>query len=171
VYRAMVRDWDSLPTCVVAGPNRKMTWLYVHATTPTVLRLHPPVVRFLRDVLAELPEVSDKLRWVLPRDTSLTHPQCVTGGRDGQLWLYVFAATPSTIPLAPRIVAFLREALADLPASSAPAHTELSDRAAVFPLPGVGARTGDSGPPQDLVRLSNEPPRHMVTVAKRNGES
>jgi hypothetical protein len=116
-----------------------MTWLYVHATTPTVLRLHPPVVRFLRDVLAELPEVSSKSRWVLPRNTSLTHPQCVTESRDGQLWLYVFAATPSTIPLVPRIVAFLREALADLPASSAPAHTELSGRAAVFALPGAGA--------------------------------
>jgi hypothetical protein len=102
--------------------------------------LHPPVVRFLCDVLAELPEVSsESTSWVLPRDTSLTHPQCVTGWRNNQLWLYVFAATPSTIPLAPRIVAFLREALADLPASSTPAHIELSGRAAVFPLPVSGA--------------------------------
>jgi hypothetical protein len=40
------------------------------------------------------------------------HPQSVTESRDGQLCLYVFAATPSTIPLVPRIVAFLREARA-----------------------------------------------------------
>jgi len=139
VYRAMVRDWDSLPTCVVAGPNRHMTWLYVHTPTPTVLRLHPPVVRFLGDVLAELPEVSSHSRWMLPRNTGLTHPQCVTGWHEGQLWLYVFAATPSAIPLVPRIVAFLREALDDLPASAAPAHTQVSGRAAMFALPGVGA--------------------------------
>jgi hypothetical protein len=121
------------------SPHDLAVWLYVHATTPTVLRLHPPVVRFLRDVLAELPEVSGTSRWMLPRNTSLTHPQCVTGWHDGQLWLYVFAATPSTIPLVPRIVAFLRAALADLPASSVPAHTELSGRAVVFSLPVSGA--------------------------------
>jgi hypothetical protein len=139
VYRAMIRHLDSLPTCVVAGPNRRMTWLYVHATTPTVLRLHPPVVRFLCDVLAELPEMPGESRsWLLPRDTSLSHPQCVTYSRDAQTWLYVFAATPSTIPLAPRIVAFLREALSDLPATAAPAHTELSGQAIVFPLPASG---------------------------------
>jgi hypothetical protein len=134
----MVRHLDSLPTCVVAGPNRRMTWLYVHATTPTVLRLHPPVVRFLRDVLDELPKVSGK-SWLLPRDTSLTYPQCVTGWRDTQMCLYVFAATPSTIPLAPRIVAFLREALADLPATAAPAHRKLSGQSVVFPFPASGA--------------------------------
>lgn len=101
VYWATIRDFDCLPTCVVAGPNRRMTWLYVHATTPTVLRLHPPVVRFLHDVLAQLPSKSSRSRsWVLPRDTGLSHPQCVTGFGDGQPWLYVFAATPSTIPLA-----------------------------------------------------------------------
>jgi hypothetical protein len=137
VYRAMIRHLDNLPTCVVAGPSRRVTWLYVHATTPTVLRLHPPVVRFLRDVLAELPEVSRS--WMLPRDTSLSHPQCVTYWRDAQAWLYVFAATPSTIPLAPRIVAFLREALADLPATAVPGHTELTGQAMVFPLPTPGA--------------------------------
>jgi hypothetical protein len=140
VYRAMIRHLDGLPTCVVAGPNRRVTWLYVHATTPTVLRLHPPVVRFLRDVLAELSEGSSESRsWMLPRDTSLSHPQCVTYWRDTQAWLYVFAATPSAIPLAPRIVAFLREALADLPATAVPAHTELTGQAMVFPLPVSGA--------------------------------
>jgi len=134
----MVRHLDGLPTCVVAGPNRRMTWLYVHGTTPTVLRLHPPVVRFLRDALAELPEVPDE-SWVLPRDARMTYPQCVAGWRDAQLWLYVFAATPSTIPLAPRIVAFLCAALADLPATAAPAHTKSSGQAIVFPLPTPGA--------------------------------
>src|SRR5215470_14175634 len=95
VYRALVRDWDALPTCVVAGPNRRMTWLYVHAATPTVLRLHPPVVRFLRDMLAKFPESSQRsTSWVLPNDTKLSYPQCVTGWASGQSWLYVFAATP-----------------------------------------------------------------------------
>lgn len=140
VYRAMTRHLDSLPTCVVAGPNHRLTWLYVHATTPTVLRLHPPVVRFLRDVLAELPEVPGESRsWLLPRNSKLSHPQCVTYWSDAHTWLYVFTATPSAIPLAPRIVAFLREALADLPATAAPAHTELSGQSTVFPLPASGA--------------------------------
>lgn len=135
VYRAMMRDADNLPACVVAGPNPRTTWLYVHTTTPTVLRLHPPVVRFLRDVLAELPEAPDKSRsWLLPRDISLSNPQCVTYWRDAQTWLYVFAATPSAIPLAPRIVAFLRDALADLPATAIPTYTELSGQSTVFSL-------------------------------------
>jgi len=37
-----------------------------------------------------------------------------------------------------RALAILRDALADLPASSASAHTELSGRVAVFALPGAG---------------------------------
>lgn len=112
-----------------------MTWLYVHAATPTALRLHPPVVRFLRDVLAALPSRTEPhTSWSLPRDGRLTYPQCVvTGRRDDESWLYVLAATPSAIPLTPSIVAFLREALEDLPATSVPAHAEHSG-ATVFPL-------------------------------------
>jgi hypothetical protein len=116
--------------------------LYVHGSTPTVLRLHPPVVRFLRDVLAALPDIPDRDRsmssWLLPRDTGLSYPQLVTGWRDPHAWLYVFVATPSTVPLAPRIVAFLREALADLPATATPARTEVSGQPLVFPLHGSG---------------------------------
>ena len=57
VYRLLLKSqWrgEGVPTCVVAGPNRHRAWLYVHAATPTVLRLHPQVVRFLLDALREL---------------------------------------------------------------------------------------------------------------------
>ena len=93
---------------------------------PLVLRLHPPVVRFLRDVLAELaeppagPAVEHTAFYrLLPRATELSHPDCVVAGRCPQdAWLHVFAATPGAVRLVPAVVEFLTDALADLPAGS-----------------------------------------------------
>lgn len=54
VCRVSLKDSERFPTFVVAGPTRHLVWLYAHDLTPTVLRLHPPVVRFLRTALTEL---------------------------------------------------------------------------------------------------------------------
>ena len=126
VYRAVFKS-DTNPTCVVAGPNRRSVWLYVHASTPTVLRLHPPVVRFLLDALAELAArataAGDRapLHRRLRRDTTLSHPECAVAGHDHtDAWLYVHADAPSAVQLTPTVIAFLTEALAELPAAPRP---------------------------------------------------
>ena len=127
VYRCIRKDSRSHPTCVVAGRDRRTAWLYVHGATPMVLRLHPPVVRFLRDVLAEVAGLPARpvvelgpLYRHLPRHSELSHPDCVVAGRSRRdTWLHVFAATPSAVRLVPRLVDFLGDALADLPATSA----------------------------------------------------
>ncbi|MGH3991400.1 MAG: hypothetical protein ACRDSN_02940 [Pseudonocardiaceae bacterium] len=128
VYRVLRKDSITHPTCVAAGQDQRNAWLYVHAPTPTVLRLHPPVVEFLQDVLAEVAALPDSavaglcpIYRSLRKGSTLSYPQCVVAGRSHRdIWLYVFAATPSAIKLVPRLVEFLQEALADLPAAPAP---------------------------------------------------
>lgn len=124
IYRLLRKDLSYCqPTVVVAGPHRRSVWLYVHATTPTVLRLHPPVVAFLRDALDELtaagldPGPTGVLVWSLPAATHASYPDCVVL-RDGTgaAWLHVYAASPSTVRLHPILIEFLRDALTDLPA-------------------------------------------------------
>ena len=119
VYQVMLKDLqDSLPTCVIAGPNRYRTWLYVHALTPMVLRLHPQVVDFLRDALTDLAE-GRTLHRSLRKDPTMSYPDCLVVGQGDRAWLHVFAATPSAVKLHPRTVGFLQDALADLPATPA----------------------------------------------------
>jgi len=123
VYRVLLKDlWDCLPTVVVAGPNRGRTWLYVHALTPLVLRLHPPVVHFLRNVLSELTDEPDRMPAgrSLPANPHLSYAECRVVGHGDDMWLYVFAATPGAVRLYPRTVTFLRDVLADLPARPEP---------------------------------------------------
>lgn len=146
MYRIMPKYYGSLPTCVVAGPSRAMVWLYVHGPAPTILRLHPPVVRFLLDTLAMLDEPADSsVSWSLPRDTSMSYPECAVVPSDGRgqaAWLYVFAATPSAVPLRPRLVRFLLEALAELPALSSRAvtvHVDSPVAAGLTTLPTVAS--------------------------------
>jgi len=121
VYRASLKDDWGFPTVVVAGPTRKRgrMWLYVHDVTPTVLRLHPPVVRFLLDSLTELGDWFERPRnkrpavvWTLPRSDD--HPECVLVASGQRARLHVFAASPSMVRINERIVAFLLDALADL---------------------------------------------------------
>lgn len=101
VYRVLLKSrWrgENVPTCVVAGPNRHRAWLYVHAATPTVLRLHPEVVRFLRAALAELatgPADASTACWRLRRRTDVSYPECTVIQHDAEAWLHVHAATPS----------------------------------------------------------------------------
>ncbi|MGH8572655.1 MAG: hypothetical protein ACREX8_08775 [Gammaproteobacteria bacterium] len=121
-YRLLVNDRNGLPTTVIAGPDRRRAWLYVHARTPTVLRLHPPVVRFLRDALTDLnnwlePSTTERgtLTWILSRRDYYNYPDCILTARDGQAWLNVLAATPSTVQLHRPLMNFLRATLAQLP--------------------------------------------------------
>jgi len=124
-YRAMFKSYTN-PTCVVAGPNRQNTWLYVHGTTPTVLRLHPPVIRFLLDTLTELAELPDRAPFEpvpvyrsLRRDATLSHPHCVIAGRNrGDAWLHIHAAAPSAVQLTPSVITFLLDTLTELPAAT-----------------------------------------------------
>jgi hypothetical protein len=123
VYRVMLRS-HSNPTVVIAGPNRRTAWLYVHTPTPIVLRLHPPVVQFLLDTLRELAEVSDYttseppvLHRSLRRDARMSYPECLIAGRDrDDAWLHIYAATPGAVRLTAPVIEFLLEALAILPA-------------------------------------------------------
>lgn len=123
LYRMLRKDSVTQQyTCVVAGPSRREAWLYVHAPAPTVLRLRPPVVEFLRGVLAELDTApgsgSDSRHWALPKGPDCRYPACVVVGQDrADVWLHVFAATPTAVKLVPRVATFLRDALADLPAA------------------------------------------------------
>jgi len=115
VYRCVLKNsgvWH--PTCVVAGHDRRNCWLYVHATTPTVLRLHPPVVQFLWEPVPGFGPV----HWWLPRNTAASYPDCAVTGRSRRdTWLYVYAAAPSAVRLVPPLVEFLQDALIDLPAA------------------------------------------------------
>jgi len=121
VYRVSLKDTEGFPTFVVAGPDRNRVWLYVHDLTPTVLRLHPPVVRFLLDAMTELagwfeqPVVERApLMWTLPRMNEF--PECVLIASQQRAWIHVFAARPSVMRLNPGIVTFLLdEGLANLP--------------------------------------------------------
>lgn len=132
VYRVLLKSsWqgEALPTCVVAGPNRHRAWLYVHAATPTVLRLHPQVVHFLLDALTGVVTPAAGTGTAcrqLRRDTAISYPECVVIRYGSRAWLHVFAATPSAVLLAPPVVKFLLDALAELPAlrpASAPADS------------------------------------------------
>lgn len=119
VCRVMTRDIDGVATFAVYGPNRRLVWLAVHTVTPTVVRLWPRVVRFLRDTLDELVDPSNPtVLWRLPSTTA--YPEYVVIGMpDGGAWLHIFAASPNAIRLTPDRVAFLREALAELPTLAA----------------------------------------------------
>lgn len=118
ICRVMTKDIDGVATFAIYGPNRRMVWLSVHATTPTVVRLWPNVVRFLRDALDELADPSSEtLIWRLPWSTM--NPEYVLlKAPGGHPWLHVFAASPNALRLTPDRIAFLRDALADLPAIS-----------------------------------------------------
>lgn len=118
ICRVMTRDADGVATFAIYGPNRRMVWLSVHSTTPTVVRLWPYVVRFLRDALDELADPSSAtLMWRLPWSTQ--NPEYVLlRVPDGHPWMHVFAASPNALRLTPDRIAFLRDALSDLPATS-----------------------------------------------------
>jgi hypothetical protein len=115
----MTRDVDGTATFAVYGPNRELVWLSVHALTPTVVRLWPLVVRFLRDTLDDLADPSNTtLLWRLPQAN--IHPEYVViRVPAGDPWLYLFAASPNAICLTEDRQAFLREALAELPTMAA----------------------------------------------------
>ena len=73
---------------MISGKDRHHAWLYVHARTPMVLRLHPQVVRFLRDVIAELERPRDPnavdfdlVYHRLERDTTISYPELRVSGR------------------------------------------------------------------------------------------
>jgi len=58
---------------------------------------------------------------ILLKDAHYSNPTCVVAGRSArESWLYVHAATPVALKLTPLVVRFLRDALADLPASPEP---------------------------------------------------
>lgn len=119
ICHVMTRDIDGLATFAVYGPNRKLVWLSVHALTPTVVRLWPLVVRFLLDTLDELTDRSNTtVTWRLPK-TSINPEYVVIRVPVGDPWLYIFAASPNAIRLNPKRIAFLQEALANLPAMAA----------------------------------------------------
>jgi hypothetical protein len=119
ICKVMTRGADGAATFAVYGPNRDMVWLAVHATTPTVVRLWPLVVRFLRDTLDELADPTNTtIMWRLPAAT--VHPEYVVmRAPDGDPWWYLFAASPNAIRLTRDRLAFLREALAELPTMAA----------------------------------------------------
>jgi hypothetical protein len=119
ICKVMTRGADGTATFAVYGPNQDMVWLAVHAVTPTVVRLWPLVVRFLRDTLDELTDPSNTtVMWRLPPAT--VHPEYVIiRVPDGDPWLYLFAASPNAIRLTKDRLAFLQEALAELPTMAA----------------------------------------------------
>ena len=141
VYHASLKDDEGFPTVVVAGPGRDRVWLYVHETTPTVLRLHPPVVRFLLDALRDVHGWFDRpqreraaLVWTLPRGGVL-YPECVLIATGRRAWLHVFAASPSVVRLNERTVEFLQYALAELPAAgTSEAHRWTGQAADIEPV-------------------------------------
>jgi len=113
VYRAVLKDSVTHPTCVVAGQDRHHAWLYGHATTPMVLRLHPPVVTFLRATLAELHQLSTTLvAEIVPfcrslaRDVKLSYPDCVVIGPESSRGLVacVRPRTSNVVKLVPDLV-------------------------------------------------------------------
>lgn len=126
VYRVLLRDSNDVQhTCVVSGPRRGMVWLYVHASAPTVLRLHREVVGFLRPVLEVLADPdSGNGPWFWTLHRSSLYPTCVVTGWGRQVWLHVFAQSPTAVRLTQPVVAFLADALADLPACDPPPARE-----------------------------------------------
>jgi hypothetical protein len=118
ICRVMTRDTDGQSTFAVYGPNRDLVWLSVHAVTPTVVRLWPLVVRFLRDTLDDLADPSNPtLLWRLP---AAVHPEyLVIRVPAGDPWLYIFAASPNAISLTPDRITFLQDALSELPTMAA----------------------------------------------------
>jgi len=55
--------------------------------------------------------------WSLPKWPDRS-PACVVAGWDpANVWLHAFTATPAALKLTPPIVAFLRDALTDLPST------------------------------------------------------
>jgi hypothetical protein len=122
---------------VIAGQDRYHVWFNAYDRTPMVLRLHPQVVHFLRDVLAELDACwnsgvveCDVLYRRLPRDSTMSYPELLVMGRIHKaVWLNAYAATPSALLLVPPVVDLLREGLADLPATPA-VHAYKPDHAA-----------------------------------------
>lgn len=127
IYRCLYHESGSNPTCVISGKDTHHAWLYIHDRTPMVLRLHPQVVQFLRNVIAELDAPRDPcvvdlglVYWRLERDTSISYPELLVSGRLRRaVWLNVYAATPSSLLLVPKVVDFLRDSLVDLPATPA----------------------------------------------------
>lgn len=125
IYHCLYSESGSHPTCVIAGTDRYHAWLYVHDRTPMVLRLHPQVVQFLRDVIADLdapgvPHVPglDMMYRRLERDAAMSYPELHVSGRPRRaVWLNVYTATPSALLLVPKVVDFLRNGLAGLPAT------------------------------------------------------
>jgi hypothetical protein len=138
ICRVMIKNDDGVATFAVYGPNRRLVWWSVHAPTPTVVRLWPRVVRYLRDVLDELTDPSNRsLVWQLPRSSS--HPEYLTIRMPaGDPWLYIFATSPNAVQLTPARIAFLREALADLPTMS-PTHVDTRRRSGVAAVRAAGA--------------------------------
>lgn len=127
VYHCIYSDAGKHPTCVVAGRNRHRAWLYVHTPTPLVLRLHPPVVQFLREVTTELSTLPNSrvielgiVHRLLRKDTKLSYPECLVTGQARDVWLTVFGSAPSSVKLVPQVVDFLHQALAALPATALP---------------------------------------------------
>jgi hypothetical protein len=116
ICRVMTRGTDGAATFAVYGPNRNMVWLSMHATTPTIIRLWPLVVRFLLDTLNDLADPTNiTMQWCLPSSTQ--HPELVIiRVPDSDPWWYLFAASPNAIQLTRERLTFLRKALAELPA-------------------------------------------------------
>jgi hypothetical protein len=124
VYRILVRNSSTVKnTWVVSGPSRRMTWLYVHSPIPVQMRLRQPVVAFLRHVAQELPANPAGRRglrsWTLRKASNWAYPPCVVHEQEsGPARLHVYARVPAAVLLEPPALTFLREALADLPATA-----------------------------------------------------
>lgn len=118
VYRVLLRNSSSVVhTCVVAGPHRRMVWLYGHGVSPMVLRLVPEVVGFLRGVLADMERDRGAARhWSLPTGRVNRHPALVVSDDRERVVLHVLAQSPSTLDLTAPVVTFLADVLAELPA-------------------------------------------------------
>jgi len=81
VHRAMVRDWAGLPTC--GGWAESSHGLVVCACGHADgVRLHPPVVRFLSEVLAELPAPQHRQH---PDPDQPVHPRLINTQKPGDL--------------------------------------------------------------------------------------
>ena len=119
ICHVMTRDVDGVATFVVYGPNTKLVWLSIHTPTPTVIRLWPLVVRFLRDTLEDLADPTNStLLWQLP--AASVHPEYVViRVPDSEPWLYLCGPSPNALRLTNRRITFLRDALAQLPTMAA----------------------------------------------------
>lgn len=118
VYRVLLRNSSSVvSTIVVAGPHRRMVWLYGHGVSPMVLRLGPEVVGFLRGVFEDLRRERGTARhWSLAAGRANRHPGCVVTDDGERVALHVLAQSPSTLDLTEPVVAFLADVLGELPA-------------------------------------------------------